>query len=514
MSETLRWWLVMQLIALPMLPLCLAAFRRLPDRGYALSKTFGILFLGYAFWLLNSLRILPNSPRGILASLFLLTLISAAFAYHERDELIAWGREHARYIVAVEILFLLSFLVAVWMRSLVGQIQGTEQPMDLMFLNAATQAENFPPKDPWLSGHTVAYYYFGYLIVAMAGMLAGVPTEIGYNIGLGMIASLAVLGAFCIVYNLVRMREQATGEDDAAAERAKAGGIPFNWRPPAFALSGALMLTVMGNLVWVFVFASAYGIGGSGFYEWVDVSGLRAGEARHGWYPSDFFGFFNASRIYPLNNEDFRVITEFPMFSFLLGDLHPHVMALPFVLLIANAALALYRSDEPLDITFWLQRPLLLVTLAIMLGGLAFINTWDIATMALVVVAAAFVSNYGRTRALTADLAVQVASFAVPFVLLAIILYIPFYASFTSQADGVLPVVTRSGITEPGTRPFHLLLHWGPLLAVVWRAPGWQSHQQVIWRHTSKGKWGQEPDSTVSMWNLTLRRPNPPRMPP
>ena len=46
--------------------------------------------------------------------------------------------------------------------------------MDLMFVNAATARRHFPPKDPWLSGHTVAYYYFGYLIVAMIGRLAGV----------------------------------------------------------------------------------------------------------------------------------------------------------------------------------------------------------------------------------------------------------------------------------------------------------------------------------------------------
>src|SRR5439155_346292 len=83
-----------------------------------------------------------------------------------------------------------------------------------------------------------------------------------------------------------------------------------------------------------------------------------------------------------------RVITEFPMFSFLLGDMHPHVMALPFVLLAVATALMLFRSEEPLDIAFWLRRPLMLVGVAIVIGGLAFINTWDIATLAFVILAA------------------------------------------------------------------------------------------------------------------------------
>src|SRR3974377_1890917 len=85
MSETLRWWLVLQVIGMVQLPLCLAFLRRLPDRGDALSKPFGVLLLGYVFWMLNSLRILPNSNSGVIAALVFLAAISAAFAYRERD---------------------------------------------------------------------------------------------------------------------------------------------------------------------------------------------------------------------------------------------------------------------------------------------------------------------------------------------------------------------------------------------------------------------------------------------
>ncbi|MDP9235997.1 MAG: DUF2298 domain-containing protein [Chloroflexota bacterium] len=583
MNEAIRWWLILQLLGVALLPLCLALFRRLPDRGYALSKPFGLLFTGYLFWFLNSLHILPNSNSGVLGAFLLLAVVSAWFAYRERDGLIEWAREHWQYIVGVEVLFLVVFAVAVWLRSLIGQISGTEQPMDLMFVNAATTAAHFPPKDPWLSGHTVAYYYFGYLLVAITGRLAGVPTDVAYNIGLAMIATMALVGAAGLVYNLVQIRESALaaieGEGpspttptrrpkrreasarapaaashysvlgvgartaDAEIQRAyerlavklrpaagagdakavgrlrevqaayaalsnpdqrraydagvvsdgppvlpaaapasvaapepatqpepvvTAEGRPVrNWRAPVFGIGGGLMLVVMGNLVWVLAFASSYGIGGKGFYEWVDVSNLRADEPRHSWYPSRFFLFFNASRIYPLDQHDFRVITEFPMFSFLLGDLHPHVMALPFVLLVVGAALSLYRSREPLDITFWIQRPLALIAGGVLIGGLAFLNTWDIATMAFVIVAAAFVSNFLRVRAITLDLFVQIITFAFPLLVLAIVLYLPFYTSFTSQANGIGAVVSNNAITVPATRPVHALLFWGPMFLAV-----------------------------------------------
>ncbi len=466
MSEAFRWWLVVFVMGLVTLPLCLGALARLPDRGYALCKPFALLLTGYTFWLLNSIGVLPNARGGIIAALLLLGAISAAFAASRREEMEAWLREHRQYILTVELGFLCVFMVGVWLRSFVGTIDFTEQPMDLMFVNAAAQADRFPPQDPWLAGHTVAYYYFGYLIVAMTGKLAGVPTEIGYNLGFAMMAALALLAAFGIVYNLIRMHES---EDEAAPKASDPA--PFDWKPYAFALGGALMLVLMGNLVWLFKYASMFGIGGSGFYDWIDVSGLTSDEMRETWrgipYPKEFFGFFDASRIYPLNDADYRVITEFPAFSFVLGDLHPHVMALPFVLLAVALALSLYRSDEPLDAVFLLRRPLLLLTIALSVGGLAFLNTWDIATMAFVLLAAVLISNFGREGRVSAELLVQTGSFAALAIVPAIIAYLPFYTSFSSQADGVLPVVATDGITHPGTRPLHLLLFWGPLFAVV-----------------------------------------------
>ena len=496
MTETLRWWFLLSMIGAFMLPLCLAVFRRLPDRGYALSKAFGLLLLGYVFWLFNSLHIVPNSPRGIILALVPLVALSGWFASRERDGLREWLREHWRYVVGVELLFLLVFAGGVWLRTTVGEIGGTEQPMDLMFVTAATRADNFPPKDPWLSGHTVAYYYFGYLLVAMLGQLASVPTDVAYNIGVGMVGALALVGATGVVYNLVHIRESAlaTAAESAAADSNRpkedraprrtqaragdgaAGGVlgldlrALNWKPAVFGLGGGLILTVMGNLVYALVLASSYGVGGDGLYDWIDVNGLTGDVERYGkWYPADFFQFFGSTRIYPLDDADFRVITEFPMFSYVLGDLHPHVMALPFVIMVVGLALTLFRSPEPLDITFWLQRPLLLVASALLLGGLTFINTWDVATLAFVVTAVAFVSNFTRVRRITGDLFLQVISFAAPLVLLAFIFYVPFIASIwgNSQADSFNAVVTNDRITVAGSRPVHAFLFWGPLFGVV-----------------------------------------------
>ena len=282
MSETLRWWLILERrSACCLLPLCLALFRRLPDRGYTLSKPFGLLLLGYLFWLLNSLHVLPNSrrrhprraPRCSPSS-------PASFAYRERDELPRLGRATTGSTSsASRCCFFVVFVTAVWLRSHVGDIGGTEQPMDLMFLNAATRADHFPPKDPWLSGHTVAYYYFGYLLVAMIGPARrradrrrlqhrprhdrgdGARRRGRHRLQPRPDARIRVAGDDD-AHPRARARQPQRSRsrrsrpqsrrrvDPARPARPRPASIlasRFNWRPPVFGLAGGLMLVVDGQ---------------------------------------------------------------------------------------------------------------------------------------------------------------------------------------------------------------------------------------------------------------------------
>jgi len=479
MSETLLWWLMVQLIGLAALPLCLAFFRRLPDRGYALSKPFGLIIGGYLFWILNIVRVLPNTQRGIAWALLLLAAGSALLAWRRREELLAFVRRHWPVILFTEALFTAAFVVAVYLRSFVPEISATEKPMDLMFVNAATLSDRFPPDDPWLSGFSVSYYYFGYLLVAMVGKLAAVETAIGFNLGLAMIAALAVTAAFGVVYNLVAAR-QGEGEERGG------GGVGLLGRPVLFGLGAALLVAVMGNLEGVLEFLGAHRVGWSGFWSWAGIGDLGASRGSDAWYPSEgwqFWWWFRATRMDPAG-----AIEEFPFFSFLLGDLHPHVMSIPFVLLVAGAALALFRSEEPLNLAYWLKRPLALAALAILLGGLAFLNTWDMPTLAFVVIAAALVRNFllaGRWRW---DVLLDTLGFAVPLLVAAALAYSPFFfGGFDSQARGF-------AIEEgDGSRLFHTLLFWGPFAVII--------IPYALWRLRREGRWEVTWQSV--MWSLT-----------
>ena len=75
-----------------------------------------------------------------------------------------------------------------------------------------------------------------------------------------------------------------------------------------------------------------------------------------------------------LTGNDMEVIDEFPAFSFLLGDMHPHVLAYPFVFMVIGLAFnLLLRATEGTPPTtsgeWWL--------IYLCLGAIGFLNTWD-----------------------------------------------------------------------------------------------------------------------------------------
>ncbi len=491
MSDLLLWWLAVEVMALAALPLTLRFLGRLPDRGLALSKTFGLLLTGYGLWILNMARVVPNTGRGIAGVILLIAIVSVLVAWRRRGELSELLRERWAYALGIEALFFASFTIAAWLRSYVPDIGGTEKPMDFMFLNATSRAERFPPPDPWLSGFDVAYYYFGYLLVGTVGQLAGVATNVGYNLGLAMIAALTVTGAFGLGYDAVAMaRPEASGdraserEDGSWVAALRRGGV---WpRPAVVGAVAAVGVVLLGNLEGVFEFTAAHGLFSNGFYSWLEVKdlGIRAVDTPS-WYPTEswsFWWWFRASRVLsrPFGGGELEIITEFPAFSFVLGDLHPHVMALPFMLLAGGAALHLLASPEPLDLAYWLRRPGVLVGCALVVGGLGFINTWDAPTFGILLVGAALVRNLqlagpdGRRR--VAFRVFDVVTFAAPLIGLALAAYAPFFfGSLDSQADGV------TATSDPGTRPVDLVIFWGPMAValvpfVVWRL--WEAHRE------------------------------------
>ena len=153
------------------------------------------------------------------------------------------------------------------------------------------------------------------------------------------------------------------------------------------------------------------------------------------------------------------VITEFPFFSFWLGDMHPHVMALPFALLALALTLQLTAASTRGPVR--LAAPDLLLA-AIVIGSLFTINSWELPTYLLLALGALALGYRGarfgwRGYALAAA-PLLIASFA---------LFLPFYLTVTSLVGGkaalvnlpLLGTISRSlGLVTWDKTPIHSFL--------------------------------------------------------
>jgi YYY domain-containing protein len=303
-----------------------------------------------------------------------------------------------------------------------------------------------------------------------------VPASIAHNLMLSLIFGLSAVGAYGILYNLLTLRS-------SKMERPSTG-LP---------LLGPLFLLVVSNLegflhslhhkglFWNF---NAGGTATSPFWTWLDIPDLREVPAQPlTWVPKEFFWWWRASRIvqdYEFNGTWHEVIDEFPFFSYLLGDLHPHVLAMPFMLLAVAVALNIFLSGWRGKLNLYFGELRIskagFFTSALVLGGLAFLNTWDILPGAALVVfsyALARVRESGWDWERIEDILLL----GIPVVIMAYVMYLPFFIGFDSQAGGIVP-----NFMFP-TRAAHLWVMWGTLFIPLF------AYLIYLWRTKTPAHW-------------------------
>jgi uncharacterized membrane protein len=350
-AQVAIWWLVSTLIGAIALPLGWRLFSRLPDRGFGFSRAFGLLATGYVLWLGASVGVIRNNLGGTLAAAAVVAGLSLWAIAGHWPELRAWLRDNWRTAVVIEGLFLLGFAFWSVIRAFNPDIVATEKPMELAFLNSIMLSPTFPPRDPWLAGYGISYYYFGYVIGGMVTRLTGVTTGVAFNLANAMWFALTLVGAYAIVFNLV----------------AHKGIKPLHL---VSSLLGPWFVLISGNLEGfleilharhVFWQTSANGALTSKFWTWLGLQDLvNAPGSVPSLMPDRYLWWWRASRVVhdvKLSGETVEVIDEFPFFSFLLADNHPHLLALPFVLMAIGFILQVYLSLSPGEVRLGRTKP-------------------------------------------------------------------------------------------------------------------------------------------------------------
>ncbi len=338
------WYLSVFLLGLLVYPLLRIALPGLPDHGYPLARTAGMLILAYLVWLAGSVDI-PFSRLTISVVLLLMAAAGGYLAYRQREALRAEWNSRRTYFLVIEGLVLAFFLLFLFIRlgnpDLWHPYKGGEKPMDFSYFNAVLKSTTFPPYDPWYAGGYLNYYYWGFVYVGVLVKWLGIVPSFAYNLIIPTLFSMVTMGAFSIAYNLGHPRHIEKNDPDPPEDNQDQQ--PPTTRPYLIGIASALGMAVLGNLGTLRMFAKGWeqlGIPGgltdtTPFF--TRLTGLFAGINQvlfHGASLPYSLGdwYWLPSRAIPAPN-DVEPITEFPMFTFLYADLHAHMIALAIAML-------------------------------------------------------------------------------------------------------------------------------------------------------------------------------------
>jgi YYY domain-containing protein len=336
------WWLCLAALGLIALPLADTLFHRFRDRGYCFAKVLGLGVAGYAQWLLSACKILPFRVWTLYGVLAL--CLAASWRLNKKTGTYQrFWKDEGLLAQAVRLEVLLAALLLFWsyLRGIRPDILGLEKFMDFGFLNSILRADYFPPADMWFAGESINYYYLGHYFSAFLTRMSFLDSRVTYNL---LMATLFAL-SFVLVYALAGMLAQLYNANAGPRKLAK-------YAVAAAGLLAGALVTLSGNLHTVI-----YAVFRGGAY----------------WFP-------DATRYIGYNPDvpDDKTIHEFPLYSYVVSDLHAHVMNMLFVLTAVAVALAVCveimhrrEEDSPLRLAPWFG------VLIFLIGLFPATNFWD-----------------------------------------------------------------------------------------------------------------------------------------
>lgn len=299
-----------------------------------------------------------------------------------------------------EILFLICFFLMLDVRFVNPTISYAEKFMDHAFLASIMRNPVVPPLDPWFSGGFLdVYYYLGYWIFGGLGIVSGVPSNITFNLALPTVFGLAAVNVYAIATLLLKR---------------------FRWL--------LLLIFFLPNP--------------SFFYQIALGKGLNA-------------------VIWDSTRTITNTINEYPLFSFIWGDVHAHVISIFNQTFLIFLLLYAYLRWETLESK---GRWIVCILSALSLGSMPLINTWDVLIYAPITLIFMTLILWRTWKAGAWEAASWTKLITIP--LLAILCYLPFYLQLHTNTGGISVVYTPSDPVE-----FLLVNGWfiAIFLAILWQ---------------------------------------------
>jgi len=476
----LRWWLTLLILGIMAWPLAQFVFGRVSRTlAYLPAKAVGLFLLSMLHWesgYLFHLGLTRNSLFVLILLLFALIWFSAFQSFSRRLIPARWSQQ--LFTAALAELFFSSLLLAgAYLRTFKPALDSLEKFMNVAFINSILRSPGLPAADPWLAGDTINYYYFGHYTYALLTRLTGLATPVAYNLGMATVWAFGASLSLVLGVGMIRLAQQSSFQHINRSNRTRMRpDSRFSLLVQAAGGLLSLLLVNVGGNSHAF-FYSDHGPGKT-ILSWLASRGLPVGNFSQAyWFP-------NATRFIGYNPETAdKTIHEFPVYSYLVSDLHAHVINLAIVLLFLLLLLNLFaritatektRKEDRVPVvqpisfhTLWREwRSALSLpeiwALGVCLAIFMMQNYWDfviyvpVSVVVLLAGNALFLAGQGPGAFLLA--AIRRTAFQVLTLLsLAFILTVPFQTHFDPMSSQIAISATRTPVWQ-------VLVLWGPHL--------------------------------------------------
>ena len=309
----IRWYLILLFMGIGMYPLTALLFDSFEDHGWLFAKALSIAAGGYVTWLFVSGGLQQfTSRRCVVITLILFGICWVYFMGKPRR-----SAPRVDLILMEEAFFLAALLIWTYIVCFRPEAYGTEKFMDYGFLVSMERSIVLPAKDMWYGLAGVNYYYGGQYYTVYLSKLSYLPVRDTYNLMRAAVAAFAFTMPFSIVYHMLLARLKKSRN---AKGWCIAGGI-----------TAGTAVSLAGNVHYVL-----YGL----FGKFLRLKGYE-----DYWFPSST-RFIGHNPTVPGD----ECIHEFPSYSFVLGDLHAHMINIIFVLTIIGLLYCWIRRVRMLEL--------------------------------------------------------------------------------------------------------------------------------------------------------------------
>ena len=432
------WYLLALVLGVTAMPLTGRLFRRFQDRGWIFSKVTAIAVSGFLTWFLVAVKIIKFTTITCIVVTLVCAAASLILYWREQKagfECIPFA--HLDLVYAEELLFFAAFLLWTYFAGFHPAAYGTEKFMDYGFMEAMMRSKTLPATDLWYSQGKINYYYGGQYFAVFLTKLSGAKVELTYNLMRTFVAGLAFAMPFSLVYQMVTDRLGKTGS---------------RWKkalPSVTGILAGISVSIAGNMHYV-IYGQIIPF----------IRKLKGEEVSSYWFP-------DATRYIGFNPDvEDKTIHEFPCYSFVLGDLHAHVVDIMFVLLLLGLLYAWMKKVRTTELSgesmsrreFWKKQLLMpqLLAAGALLGMFHWTNYWDFVIYFVVTCGAAlFMNIIGQRGKIRWALGVTAAQ-AAEILILATVIILPFTLQFDTSN-----MVQGIALAQHHSLPHQLLVLWG-----------------------------------------------------